>query len=203
MGEVPGVTAVEESTPRETRTTTRPIARSGKSASFVLRATACLVLGRFRRAATGRTAGTGAVVVRTGPPAVPSRPARRLHPAYALLLAAALAGCAHSPRGVPIDRRPTPAPPPDPTDRHTPSAVARPTHAVVPARDRIVADTTATHAVLERCLRRTLLPDQEPIIASTRELLNRVRAELLVGRLEGAESAARQARQLSRSLRCF
>lgn len=119
-----------------------------------------------------------------------------------LLMLAMNSGCAHKPRGVPIEARPTPPPPPNPRDPHTPSAEARPIHPTQPIRTRILADTTAARAAYERCRRRTLLPDQEPIMETTKELLMKARVELLMGRLGPAESAARQARQLARSLRC-
>jgi hypothetical protein len=68
--------------------------------------------------------------------------------------------------------------------------------------DRIVADTTAARAALNECRGIELLPDQEGIVDSANDLLQRVRAAIVSGNLTTAESRARQARQLTASLRC-
>ena len=66
----------------------------------------------------------------------------------------------------------------------------------------MVADTLAAHAVLERCGRRRLLPDQESTVDSARQLLAAARAAAIRGETPRAESLARQARQLTSSLDC-
>ncbi|HYM79843.1 MAG TPA: hypothetical protein VEY91_00360 [Candidatus Limnocylindria bacterium] len=140
-----------------------------------------------------------------------------------LALAIGAVSCAHAPRrpqGVPIESRPTPTqPPPEPdtvaarpkrTPATTPSS-PRPAAAVetimTPAArkrslTRIVADTTSASRAVKRCLARTLLPDQESVVESTRSLLVQARAALKRDELWRAESMARKARQLASSLEC-
>jgi hypothetical protein len=137
----------------------------------------------------------------------------------ALLVAGS--GCAsrHPMGGVPIDQRPTP---PAPTDfegaasdssRGTGAASGRgegnaPVEAVMSAEERraahqrIIADTTAAGSAVARCGTRTLLPDQESVLETTRTYLVQARAALQRNDLWQAESLARKARQLSLSLDC-
>ena len=135
---------------------------------------------------------------------------RLLALALLALGAGACAGMGHrSERPVSIDARPTPPQPaPEPADGTgaPASGVApvtpAPVVAAAPARSRIEADTLAAHAVLERCGRRRLLPEQESTIESARQLLADTRAAALRGDLPRAESLARQVRQLASSLNC-
>lgn len=143
-----------------------------------------------------------------------------------LALLVATAGCAARMSGVPIERRPTPTPPPEETAAPD---TARAGHSSVPrgngstrvetpanapvetvmspeerqaALQRIAADTTAAGAALRRCGSRTLLPDQESVFETTRSYLVQARAALQRKDLWQAESLARKARQLSLSLEC-
>jgi hypothetical protein len=128
----------------------------------------------------------------------------RLLPLLALILG--LAGCATT-RGVPVDARPTPA---ATTPRAGTPAAARPGQPSEPSatdtrdalRTRVVADTTAARRTATRCLRATLLPEQEASLESLRELLRRARVALLGQDLARAESLARQARQMASALDC-
>jgi hypothetical protein len=118
--------------------------------------------------------------------------------AVGLLLACG--ACAHSgasSRPVPIESRPTPA---QPGATPTPSAP----HAATPAalRARIEADTLAARSALRRCEGRQLLAEQESTVEGANLLLGQTRAALASGDLGHAESLARQARQLTRSLDC-
>jgi hypothetical protein len=124
-----------------------------------------------------------------------------------LLVLVLAAGCAGNPRrrtSVPIDSRPTPVQP----GEEARDSTATPSPAPMSARtrsttmDRIVADTTAARAALNECRGIELLPDQEGIVDSANDLLQRVRAAIASGNLTTAESRARQARQLTASLRC-
>jgi len=125
------------------------------------------------------------------------RPALR-----SLIVLLLLGGCAHSGHQnhpVSIDSRPVP-PPPDTTSaapRHT-------THTGTPAprASTIEADTTAVRASLRRCAGRKLLPEDESTVASANQLLADTRTAIAAGDLPRAESLARQARQLVRSLSC-
>jgi hypothetical protein len=67
---------------------------------------------------------------------------------------------------------------------------------------RIVADTTAAGAAVRKCSGRKLLPDQESVFDTARNLLGQVRAALDRDELWRAESLARKARQLASSLSC-
>jgi hypothetical protein len=150
---------------------------------------------------------------------------RRLQPSHAIgralaplaLAALALApgGCASTPhraqRPVPIDQRPTPPQPPaePPAVRAAPAPAPEPAprpatapRAAGTAQGRFVADTLAAHAVLERCGQHRLLPDQEATVDSARRLLDSSRIAALGGDMPRAESLARQAHQLARSLNC-
>ena len=137
----------------------------------------------------------------------------------AAVLILSLGGCARAShrahRPVSIDARPSPPqPPPEPASRsgaHPPAtapASTLPAHPAlaavtpVPAHSRMVSDTLAAHAVLERCGRRRLLPDQESIVDSARQLLAETRAAAMRGDATRAESLARQVRQLTSSLDC-
>jgi len=133
-----------------------------------------------------------------------------------LVLALALAGCASShrrPPGVSVDSRPSPPSPPPPTagngaagapEAPPPTPVGsvmspderRATH------QRIVADTTAAGAAVRKCGSRTLLPDQESVMETTRSLLAQTRTALARDEIWRAESLARKARQLASSLDC-
>ena len=136
------------------------------------------------------------------------------------------------PPGVPVDSRPTPpqpapetppeTPPPPST---TPAAAGKPASAPPPAEPtpepppppvesvispeerrqtmaRVVADTTAAGASVRRCAGRRLLPDQESVFDTARNLLGQARAALERDELWRAESLARKARQLASSLNC-
>lgn len=141
----------------------------------------------------------------------------RFRCAFALCLALALlGGCAHTyrrPAHVPVESRPTPPPPPtEPTpgrSETTPADRPSPPIGTVMSpgeqqqtRARILADTTATSAALERCGKRKLLPDQESVFEATRSLLDQTRSALTRDELWRAESFARRARQLAASLDC-
>jgi hypothetical protein len=67
---------------------------------------------------------------------------------------------------------------------------------------RIVADTTAAGAAVRKCSGRKLLPDQESVFDTARNLLGQVRGALERDELWRAESLARKARQLASSLSC-
>jgi hypothetical protein len=67
---------------------------------------------------------------------------------------------------------------------------------------RIVADTTAAGAAVRKCSGRKLLPDQESVFDTARNLLGQVRGALDRDELWRAESLARKARQLASSLSC-
>jgi hypothetical protein len=67
---------------------------------------------------------------------------------------------------------------------------------------RIVADTTAAGAAVRKCSGRKLLPDQESVFDTARNLLGQVRGALDRDELWRAESLARKARQLASSLNC-
>lgn len=67
---------------------------------------------------------------------------------------------------------------------------------------RIVADTTAAGAAVRKCSGRKLLPDQESVFDTARNLLVQVRGALDRDELWRAESLARKARQLASSLNC-
>lgn len=131
-------------------------------------------------------------------------------PALAVLAAliGALAGCAPATtntRPVPIDSRPTPPQPEATGTAPSGSTTTPPTEAHKPepvTEASIAADTLQTHATLERCARRKLLPEQESTVEAVRGSLDGVRTELLRGDLARASSFARQARQLARSLNC-
>src|SRR6266850_7305702 len=86
-------------------------------------------------------------------------PLARLWVVGALL---ALGACMPSHRAVPIDSRPTPLQPgsTDTTALAHPNGTQRPPSPET-RRDRIVQDTLSTHATLERCAKRRLLPEQE------------------------------------------
>jgi hypothetical protein len=126
--------------------------------------------------------------------------ARLLWVAGALL---ALGACMPSHRAVPIDSRPTPLQPgsTDTTALVHPNGTQRPP-SPESRRDRIVQDTLSTHATLERCAKRRLLPEQESTMDSVRQLLAETQLALVGEDLARAESLARRALQLSRSLSC-
>ena len=131
--------------------------------------------------------------------------------ALALCLCTLVTSCAHQPPkrrvGVNIESRPTP-PPPDSAGVARGGAAAKPTPVVMSDQTRrttltdLVADTTAARAALQRCVGRKLLPDQEGVFEATTQALIEVRAKLASRDLAGAESRARQAKQLSSSLVC-
>jgi hypothetical protein len=125
---------------------------------------------------------------------------RVLRLAVLVLVVAAGASCAPPKRrvAVPIDQRPTPAA--ADTVRRAPAPMSRRTETT--ARQRVIADTTAARAVLARCAGRRLLPDQQGVFDSTTDLLIQARRALRSGDLAVAGSRARQARQLTTSLRC-
>jgi len=131
--------------------------------------------------------------------------------------------------GVPIEERPTPPQPADtvatavepveesptkngsapaPTVEHPNTAPPPPVQAVMSPEERkatlqrIVADTTAAAAAVEKCAGKSLLPDQESVFETTRSYLMQVRAAVTRGELWSAEGLARKARQLALSLDC-
>jgi hypothetical protein len=123
-----------------------------------------------------------------------------------LLIAACVAvlgsGCAHAKRRsgpVAVESRPTPRPP---------DAQSKPVRAELsPATrrtliERVVRDTSAAHAAVQRCASYKLLAEQESVLDATRDLLAQVRAALARDELQRAESMARQARLLTNSLAC-
>lgn len=145
---------------------------------------------------------------------------------WVLVAGLALAGCAHRPPataptvtapeaspapnggGAPHDTAhaaPSPAPP---AAEPAPETPPPPVESVVSpderrqALTRIVADTTAAGAAVRRCAGRRLLPDQESVFDTARNLLGQVRAALERDELWRAESLARKARQLASSLNC-
>ena len=136
-----------------------------------------------------------------------------LVPLSLLLVALALAGCARvsrtSSRPVPIEARPTP-PQPGASRQSTPSTspaqpavpTTRTPAALSSARARFEADTLAAHAAVTRCAARRLLAEQESTLDSARQLLIEARTAALLGDQARAESLAREARQLTRSLNC-
>ena len=145
-----------------------------------------------------------------------------------LLAALALAGCASRaakrvPPGVPVDSRPTPPPPPPettapadtappqvtpPNSTPPPEPPPPPVESVISPDERrqtlarIVADTTAAGSSVRRCAGRKLLPDQESVFDTARNLLGQACAALERDELWRAESLARKARQLAASLNC-
>ena len=134
------------------------------------------------------------------------------------------------PPGVPVDSRPTPPQPVSETPPETPAPPATPPaggkSATVPppaeptpeppppvesvispeerrqTMARVVADTTAAGASVRRCAGRRLLPDQESVFDTARNLLGQACAALERDELWRAESLARKARQLAASLNC-
>ncbi len=105
----------------------------------------------------------------------------------------ALIGCAHrAPRPVSIDSRTVT---PSPEAAHT-----APSPASLEAR--VAADTLAASLAIRRCAGRRLLAEQESTVASATQLLAETRDALAINDLARAESLARQARQLTRSLGC-
>lgn len=140
-----------------------------------------------------------------------SRAAALASPVWLAAGLLAFSGCAvfggahHEVVGVPIEKRPTPKPPP-PADT---VAVERINVEPVVTEDqraqlmkRVIADTTEAGAAVRRCAGRKLLPDQETVVEATINLLIEARAALLRDEPARAESLARKARQLSTSLRC-
>lgn len=131
---------------------------------------------------------------------------RSVLPAVTLLF---LSGCAvfggaPGRKGVPIERRPTPAQPAADSARVERIQVEPVVQADERAQvmQRIVADTTEAGAAVRRCNGRKLLPEQESTIESTLNFLRDTRAALRAGELSRAESNARKAKALSASLRC-
>ena len=132
---------------------------------------------------------------------------RRLSAAVTPACILILMGCAGGPAhhvGVPIDSRPTPQQPDSSGVVHAepakpPGMTSQTLHS---AEAHINADTTATQAVLARCVGRKLLPDEEGIVDSANQLLADVRAAITASDLVRAQSLARQARQLTTSLHC-
>jgi hypothetical protein len=128
--------------------------------------------------------------------------------AMALLAAGACAPGSRGLRRVPIDSRPTP---PQPTDATAPAtgataAPAQRSH-VSDAQNRalkarVAADTLAARRVLAHCARLHLEPEGDSTVESANRLLGDTRAALAAGDVVRAESLARQARQLTRSLDC-
>jgi hypothetical protein len=94
--------------------------------------------------------------------------------------------------------------PPAPDAQPGATAPARPPAGPTPQalRARIEADTLAAGSALRRCTGRQLLAEQESTVESATRLLEETRAALTAGDLAHAESLARQARQLTRSLDC-
>ena len=125
----------------------------------------------------------------------------------ALMLAIALAatGCSSSAKrksSVPIDERPTPVQPSavDSAATAKPAPMSQKTKTT--AAQRIAADTLEVRKALRDCQGVKLLPDQEGIVDSANALMVRVRDAIAKGDLASAESRARQARQMTASLRC-
>lgn len=144
-----------------------------------------------------------------GKPGSPLRGMRLGWVMTALAAMLTLGGCAASTssRPVSIDSRPTP-PQPAPTAATGTTGPTDVTPAPAPHKPEpvteasIAADTLQTHATLERCAKRNLLPDQESTVDAVRQALGGVRVELVRGDLPRAQSYARQAKQLARSLNC-
>jgi hypothetical protein len=121
----------------------------------------------------------------------------------------ALSGCAvfggAGPKGVPIDRRPTPTQPVAqdtvPVDRIQVEPVVQADERAL-VMQRIVADTTEAGQAVRRCNGRKLLPEQESTIESTLNFLRDTRSALRADELSRAESNARKAKALAASLRC-
>ena len=113
----------------------------------------------------------------------------------ALSMLVVLFGCAHGRRGerpVSIDsRRVAPSP-----------EVTRPAPTSASLESRIASDTLAVTMALRRCAGRKLLAEQESTVLSATQLLAQAREALAMSDLSHAESLARQARQLTRSLGC-
>jgi hypothetical protein len=124
----------------------------------------------------------------------------------ALMLAIALAatGCSSAKRksSVPIDSRPTPAQPSAADSARTAKPAPMSQKTKTTAAQRIAADTLEVRKALRECQGVKLLPDQEGIVDSANALLVRVRDAIAKGDLASAESRARQARQMTASLRC-
>lgn len=105
--------------------------------------------------------------------------------------------------GVPIDARPTPpATAAAETTRTAGSTAPMTTRTVTTTRQRIASESAAARTALDRCKGRNLLPDQQGVVDSATALLAQSRQALAAGDLRSAESRARQARQLTASLRC-
>lgn len=133
----------------------------------------------------------------------PRRLGRTLGVAFVALALGACAPFGQHQRPVSIDSRPTPPQPSNDAAGGTPQPTGEvPTAGAESATRRIEADTLATHAVLERCAKRKLLPDQESTVDSVRQLLMDAHDAMAGGDLARAASLARQAHQLARSLSC-
>ena len=112
------------------------------------------------------------------------------------------------PPAAPNGTTPAPTPPAASPAEPAPETPPPPVESVMSPEERrqtitrIVADTTAAGAAVRKCSGRKLLPDQESVFDTARNLLGQVRGALERDELWRAESLARKARQLAASLNC-
>jgi len=170
----------------------RTIARLGSLAALVA------LMGCAHKPPTAPASGPAAVTAPGTSAPAPETPADTTHAAPAP--AAGQTGTGTTPPATPppsaTPAEPAPETPPPPVESVMSPDERRQTIT------RIVADTTAAGAAVRKCSGRKLLPDQESVFDTARNLLGQVRGALDRDELWRAESLARKARQLASSLSC-